>query len=177
MSQVSYKNRMRSYRLAHLDCAKWDALKAKMAKGDKVTGIVPVITPVVSVYALAVAAHKTAGNELKLENGKEILEAGAITSFRNGLMDDVGLLFAQTSIVRIDGQELAADVWFADKIKANKKLHFRDFEKQLEALAKADKKAVVHRGVKWELADCILNFSSGKKGKQKKSILRTIDEI
>lgn len=181
MAQVNHKIRMRNYREAHLDSKKWDKMKADIAAGKRVGGIVPILNPMTSVYAYALNAYKAAGNEMPNgDDGKPManLPAATVTSIRNGLMDDVGLLYAQTSIVKIDGKELSGDSWMAEKIKASKnKLHFRDFAAQLEALAKADKAAVVHRGVRWELDNSLVKYSSGKKGKQKKSILKTIDEI
>jgi hypothetical protein len=174
MSQVSYKIRMRTYRELHLDGAAWTTAKTNIANGKRVSGVLKLVNPVSSVMALATAAHVAAGNEVSADG----LQPGAVTSFRNGLLDDIGLLLAQTSVVKENGKETTGEVWFAAKIAASKgKLHFRDFEKSLDALAKADKKAVVHRGMKWELADCLVNYSTGKKGKAKKSILRTIDEI
>jgi len=181
MAQVNFKNRMRTYREAYLDGKAWDAAKAKLAKDQRVSGLIKIVNPMTSVAAWAVIAFKASGNEMpKGEDGKELttLPAAQVTSMRNGLLDDNGLLFAQTSVVKVDGKEMSGDAWFADKIKASKgKLHFRDFETHLDALAKADKKAVVHRGLQWEMADPIVKYSSGKKGKQKKSILKTIDEI
>jgi len=172
---------MLTYRESHLDSAKWERVKTDLAAGKRVTGVIPVATPMTSVSAYAIKAFKAAGNEMpKGDDGKELttIPAAQITSIRNGLMDDVGLLFAQTSVVKVDGKEMAGDEWFAEKIKASKgRLHFRDFGAQLDALNKADKKAVVHRGVRWEIDNAIVNYSSGKKGKQKKSILKTIDEI
>lgn len=181
MAQVNHKVRMRTYREMFLDCAQWEKVKPDVAAGKRVSGILKLINPMSSVAAWALAAYKAAGNEMPNgDDGKPLssLPAATVTSIRNGLMDDVGLFYAQTSIVRIDGKEMPGDAWFADKIKASKnKLHFRDFPAQLEALAKADKKAVVHRGMQWQLAEPIVKYSSGKKGKQKKSILKTIDEI
>jgi hypothetical protein len=114
------------------------------------------------------------------ETGKELpaLLPGTVTSIRNGLLDDIGLLFAQTSVVKENGKEMTGDQWFGEKVKASKgKLKMRDFGKALAELAKADKKAVVHKGVQWDIDAALANYSTGKKGKQKKSILKTIDEI
>jgi CRISPR/Cas system CSM-associated protein Csm2 small subunit len=181
MSQVNHKFRMKTYREMHLDSAQWEKVKASIAAGKTVSGTINIKTPMTSVMAWAIAAFRAAGNEMpKGDDGKELstLPAAQVTSMRNGLLDDVGLLYAQTSTVRVDGKEIPADVWFADKIKASKnKLHFRDFNAQLDAAAKADKKFAAHRGVQWEIAEPILKYSSGRKGKQKKSILKTIDEI
>lgn len=184
MAQVNYKVRMLTYRENHLDSAQWEKIKSDMKEGKRVSGVVKLLNPLSSVMAYAMLANKAAGNEMPKDEttGKPLpsLLPATVTSIRNGLLDDIGLLYAQTSIVKPDAKkpEMTGDVWFAEKIKASKgKLHMRDFAKALDDLAKADKKAVVHKGVTWEIAEPLLNYSTGKKGKQKKSILKTIDEI